>query len=196
MRIGYRAWIQLGRCDREGLTDDDVAGLDMSEFYQGRINTMDKLFKGCEGLENPDLSNLNTSRVTSMASMFEGCTNLRRLDLSTFDFGQVICVKEMFRGCERLEEVFLSDTILGRRAIPRDVRAYTQEELNDIYRSEYVSCGPQLADMKVARLKNEQKSVSIPFGEATQEELYSWLGLRFGQQKITIVPHRALNNSL
>ena len=192
MKNNYGMWRQFFKGDLEYLTDDDLTGIDLSSFYQRRMTTMDRMFKGCTGLKNPNLSKFSTSGVTSMASMFEGCTNLQKLNLSTFDFRQVGYMKAIFRACDQLEEVLLSDTIYSSLKIPRYVCPYTVDELNQIYRDEYIACGPQLADMRVERLEKSGKYVGIPFGEATQEEIYDYLGLRYGQQKITIVPHRAL----
>ncbi|MBR2925093.1 MAG: hypothetical protein IKC28_08695 [Clostridia bacterium] len=116
------------------------------------------------------------------------------MDLSTFDFSKVRHVKSMFGECLGLEEVILSDTILQARCIKtlQSFEGYSKEQLNDIWRSEYIAAGPQLADMAVERAsKVRTRWVTIPFCEASEAEVRKELGVS-GTTKITIVPHRPL----
>lgn len=175
----------------------EVISIDMSHADTGGRRYINRLFKGYKNLRRLDLSSFDTTGVAEMGEMFFGCQSLQRLDLSTFDFSKVHYMKSMFGECWGLNEVILSDTILqSDKMIPR-VRAfegYTMEQLNYIWRQEYIAAGPQLADIAFERAsKVRETTYSVHFHEANEEEVREYLGLR-QTVKLTIVPHRALKN--
>lgn len=71
----------------------------------------DKIFSGCESLEELDLSGWKTSNANYMVGLFDGCKNLKTLNLGTTDnfatkqavTGQK--VENMFRNCNNLQKL-------------------------------------------------------------------------------------------
>lgn len=161
-----------------------VAEIDMSSArLSGGRRVLSRLFKGYRSLCRLDVSALNTTGATEMEEMFSGCQSLQRLDLSAFDFSQVKHLKNMFSGCTNLEEVLLSDTILRAGGFPHNTGRKVQ-----VLRHNYFLSGPHAGEHD---LQTESEICHVPFSEAEEEEVYKHLGLQYGQQKITIVPHRA-----
>lgn len=171
----------------------EVTSIDMTHADVSGRKSLARLFSGYRSIRQLDLSAFDTAGVTDMEDMFNRCYQLQRLDLSTFDFSQVEKMESMFCECYALKEVILSDTILGAGRIPHYgpyTSSYTTEYLNDLYRNEYIARGPELAEMAVKRLMKRDESY-VPFHQATEEEVRSYLGLQYSNQKFTIVPHRA-----
>lgn len=71
----------------------------------------DKIFSGCESLEELDLSGWKTSNANYMVGLFDGCKNLKTLNLGTTDnfaTKQAVTghkVENMFRNCTSLEKL-------------------------------------------------------------------------------------------
>lgn len=71
----------------------------------------DKIFSGCESLEELDLSGWKTSKAKYMVELFDGCTNLKTLNLGTTDnfaTNQAVTgnkVENMFRNCNNLQKL-------------------------------------------------------------------------------------------
>ena len=57
--------------------------INFSNFITSKINTMIKIFYGCNALESIDLLNFDTSSVINMEYMFYECTTLQTLTLSS-----------------------------------------------------------------------------------------------------------------
>lgn len=172
----------------------DVLSIDMSGADAGGRVYLNGLFEGYQNLRQLDLSAFDTTGVMEMGKMFFGCRSLQQLDLSSFDFSKVRHVDSMFGECFGLKQVILSDTILQARCIKtiQSFEGYTDDQLSDIWRHEYITAGPQLADMAVERAsKVRTRWVTIPFCEASEAEVRKELGVS-GTTKITIVPHRPL----
>jgi len=169
----------------------EILTIDMTHADISGKKSLAGMFYGYKRMEEVDLSAIGTTGVTDMREMFKRCYSLRRLDLSAFDFSRVENMESMFCECWKLEEVILSDTILGAGKIPHYIGSRTMEELNAIYKQEYIARGPNLADRTVESIMKKDE-VDVPFSEATEEEVRRYLGLQYGQQvKLTIVPHRA-----
>ena len=102
-----------------------IANKDMSNFFNGFINcvsiggleyldtsqttTMNKMFYGCQNLENLDVSNFNTSNVTDMSNLFVNCYKIKRLDVSKWNTSNVTKMLDMFRDMVALEEIDVSN---------------------------------------------------------------------------------------
>ncbi|MBQ2955288.1 MAG: BspA family leucine-rich repeat surface protein [Clostridia bacterium] len=156
-----------------------------------------RLFDGYKSISHLDLSAFDTSGAGDMQEMFRSCENLRRLDLSSFDFSRVKWLKDMFSRCPNLEEVILSDTILGAGQIPHRADSYPIEYLNELYKSEYISSGPNLAEMAAeSASKKTDVLIGVPFHQATEEEIRRHLGFSADQPvKLVIVPHQRPKSS-
>lgn len=176
-----------------GQQRQQIVRIDMKGADTGNAVLLNGLFKGCSRLRQLDLSALDTGHVTEMGEMFFGCASLKQLDLSTFDFGRVHHMQGMFGECGRLKKVILSDTVLRAKIIPR-VRAfegYTTEQLNDIWRQEYIAAGHELADRAVERAAAiRETTYRICFQDAGQDEIRQYLGLN-PTAEMVVVPHRA-----
>lgn len=142
--------------------------------------------KTLESVTALDVSCIDTTGVTGMASVFARCYCLEKLDLSTFDFSQVTDMGKIFDECGALREVIFSDTINRTCCIPRYTSSRSTDELNEIWRQEYIARGPQLADITVDHMMDKQL---VSFQEATHAEQCAYLGL-LKSAKITVVPHR------
>lgn len=172
----------------------EVLSIDMSCADIGGKLYLNRLFEGYQNLRQLDLSAFDTTGVMEMGKMFFGCRSLQQLDLSSFDFSKVRHVDSMFGECFGLKQVILSDTILQARCIKtiQSFEGYTDDQLSDIWRHEYITAGPQLADMAVERASEVRtRWVTVPFCEASEAEVRKELGVS-GTTKITIVPHRPL----
>lgn len=114
----------------------DFIGLDMLDT--SKVQTMDKMFKGCESitafsfyslntdsvqsmeymfancekLTKLDTAALNTTSVHSLRGMFSGCTSLTTLDFSELDLSSVQNLDEILKGCSSLSSISLSNKIL------------------------------------------------------------------------------------
>ena len=142
--------------------------------------------KALESVAALDVSCIDTTGVTGMASVFARCYCLEKLDLSTFDFSQVTDMGKMFDECGALREVIFSDTINRTCCIPRYTSSRSDDELNDLWKHEYITAGPQAADVSLDRAMDKQL---VSFQEATHAERCAYLGL-LKSAKITVVPHR------
>ena len=173
------------------LTNDqkaEISSIDMTCADLNGQRNLSGLFENCKNLRELDLSMLNPNGVFEMRRMFKDCQSLQRLDLSGFNFRGVFYMDEMFSGCDNLQEVILSDTIYKAGRVHIGDNPYTPEELSEIWRSEYISSGPQLADI---RTKNLTKGIYAPIGEVSEQQMRRYLGLK-NSTKITIVPHRTM----
>ena len=173
------------------LTNDqkaEIISIDMTCAALNGQRNLSGMFEHCKNLRELDLSMLNPIGVFEMRRMFKDCQSLQRLDLSGFDFYRVYYMDEMFSSCDSLQEVILSDTIYKAGRVHIGDKPYTPEELSEIWRSEYISSGPQLADI---RTKNLTKGIYAPIGKVSERQMRRYLGLN-DSVKITIVPHKTM----
>ena len=163
----------------------DVVSIDLSNVNVSGEISLPHLFEGYSSVRELDLSAFDTSSVTDMHEMFFGCESLQKLDLSTFDFSKTKHLQDMFGQCPNLKEVILSDTILGAGRFPH----LTGKTVRALRNTTNVTCPYADNDFYC---EDVPETIFIPFSQATEEERYSHLGLKYGQQKITVVPHRAV----
>jgi surface protein len=75
-----------------------IAGLEY--LNTSEVESMFKLFGGCESLTKLDLSHFDTHQVSYMFGMFEGCTSLKKIIIGKdWDTGTPAKPIEMFKGC-------------------------------------------------------------------------------------------------
>ena len=204
-RLDPSVFLNMEMEERALLTDDDIAGLDMTVYRALKKNDLTFMFKGCAGLKTPDLSRLNTIGVKRLDWMFAQCSNLRQLDLSGFDTSDVICMTymfdrckslnelnlesfdfskvtdmyQMFTGCSELRRLIVSDTIRDAKVITRSTGSY---EWTSTWGGAH---SPSQADFAgtLERVWVEEKK-TIAFGDATRDEQFTYLGL---EQRVEIV---------
>ena len=176
----FAARLLLTVAQKAEVTSFDLTGADVCNR-----RCLNSLFSGYTSIRRLDLSPLNVPSVTEMNRMFLNCRSLQCVDMSAFDMSRVTDMRSMFSGCPALEEVIFPESVLRAYIITRVNEKITSEELNAIYRSEYIAAGPQLAEMAAKRAE----SIKVSFGEATKKELYECLGLAPDQRvKFTFVP--------
>ena len=174
-------------CGCRELQRVDLSGVDFS-----CVKSTSSMFEGCEKLEEVVFSDLSTAGMTELSRMFCGCASLRRVDLSAVDFRHVKRAHSMFDRCPNLEEVILSDTIFSAGLFSTRSyieRPYTTEELNQIYRSEYIAAGPNMAQMATERATVCREEVEGFSRQVAEDNAYRYFDLEQGRQKLTIVPH-------
>ena len=70
---------------------------------------MNKMFEGCNELENLNLTNLITSNVENMSLMFSKCYKLKEIaGIDNFNTSKAIYMKSMFKECKELSYLDLS----------------------------------------------------------------------------------------
>jgi len=75
----------VGKLNHFGLMGDSVC--------------IDRMFLGCENLEEVNLEVLDVSQVNSMQQIFSGCRRLFNPKIEEWDFGQVRDTRDAMKGC-------------------------------------------------------------------------------------------------
>ena len=70
--------------------------IDASKLDTSKVENMDNMFYGADGLTNLDIGKWDTSKVTNMASMFTVARGLTNLDIGKWDTSKVTNMRGMF----------------------------------------------------------------------------------------------------
>ena len=81
---------------------DGLTNLDIGKWDTSKVTNMASMFSGAEGLTNLDIGKWNTSKVTNMRWMFTGARGLTNLDIGKWDTSKVTNMSAMFSGAEGL----------------------------------------------------------------------------------------------
>lgn len=80
--------------------------LDLSKWKTGSVDSMYKVFDGCNALTTVgDINGWDTSKVTSMSGLFRNCKSLTKLDTGKWNTGNVTNMSDMFSQCNSLTRV-------------------------------------------------------------------------------------------
>jgi surface protein len=88
---------------------EKIISIDLVNFDSSLITTLDRMFYGCNSIDNINFSNFITSSVNTMIKMFYGCSQLESIDLSSFDTMKLENMQYMFYGCSQLLSINLSN---------------------------------------------------------------------------------------
>lgn len=72
------------------------------------VETVERLFYGCNKLTSIDISNLNLTNVKNYEEMFENCKKLTTIKLPQLNTTDVVSFREMFSSCENLVDLDMS----------------------------------------------------------------------------------------
>lgn len=91
--------------------------LDLNSWNTGNVQYMERMFEGCESVNNIYLSNWNTEKVRDMQYMFKDCKKLEKITanatVSTWNLNNVLKVQHMFEGCLGLKTAALNNWDIG-----------------------------------------------------------------------------------
>ena len=81
---------------------EGLMNLDIGKWDTSKVTNMENMFFVAEGLTNLDIGKWNTSKVTDMTGMFSRASALTNLDIGKWDTRQVTKMRYMFNGAYSL----------------------------------------------------------------------------------------------
>ena len=88
---------------------EKIISINLFNFNSSLITTFDRMFYGCNSIQNINLSNFISSSVNTATKMFYGCSQLKSIDLSSFETTKLENMQYMFYGCSQLQSINLSN---------------------------------------------------------------------------------------
>ncbi len=114
MRSMFAGCSSLTSLDLTGFSNASVNNGSMSNSPEGQMSCM---FDGCSSLVTLTLgSSFCSSQVQSVYKMFNGCEKLESIDLSSFNLSKASYVSYLFNGCSSLTSIDLSGTAFVNNA--------------------------------------------------------------------------------
>ena len=93
---------------------------DLSNWNVSNVNTMERMFYGCEIFEGKGLENWDVSNVDNMSNMFFNCKKFD-CDLSNWNISNVEFMERMFYNCKKFKVDCLENWKITTKVSKRNI---------------------------------------------------------------------------
>ena len=84
-----------------------LVSLDIGRFNSSKVESMRRMFSGCESLQHINgINDWCAKNVSDLYRAFYNCTSLVDIDLSNFNTSNLTKLEEVFRNCSSLERIY------------------------------------------------------------------------------------------